>query len=74
MNPAYGVRQYIGVVRAHDTGLRFRVCNSGDPHYYVFDLLIGESSASAGVIFPVLKKNLRREIRSALAHGWGNSL
>lgn len=69
----YGIKQYVAVVRS-GMGVRFRVFETGDPKYYMFDQLMGETSASTGIMFPVLKKLLRDDVRRALRHGWGNSL
>lgn len=72
-NLKYGIKQYVAVVR-NGRGIRFMVFETGDPKYYMFSQLIGETSVSSGLMFPVLKKRLRDDIRRALRHGWGNSL
>jgi len=72
-DPKYGIKQYVAVVRNRRGG-RFRVFETGDPKYYMFDQLIGETSASSRIMFPILKNRLRDDIRRALRYGWGNSL
>jgi len=67
----YGVIHYLAVVEIN--GRRFRVMESGDPKYFLFDLLYPGTSCSCGIQFPVLKSRLSKEMRSALNHGWGNS-
>jgi len=71
--PELGVKQYVAVVRNH-WGQRFAVFTTGDARYYLFSALLGETSSSGGVQFPVEKRRLRDDLRRALAHGWGNSL
>lgn len=68
----YQVKQYVAVVR-NSFGQRFMVFVTGDPKFYLFSALIGETMISGGLQFPVAKKSLTRELRSALRHGWGNS-
>ena len=69
---AYMVKQYVAVVRSR-SGLRFRVFETGDPQFYLFDPL-DRYDCSCCNAFPVRKSDLRPEIRRALRHGWGNSL
>ena len=69
----YQVKQYVAVVR-NGRGQRFRVFETADARYYLFDALIGESSVSGGNQFPVLKSDLRDDIRRGLRHGVGNSI
>ena len=70
--PELGVKQYVAVV-ANGWGQRFRVFTTGDPKFYLFDP-IDEHGCSLCMGFPVRKSDLRKDLRSALAHGWGNSL
>ena len=68
---AYMVKQYIAVVR-NRRGAKFMVFNSGDEKYYLFCPLDRDGCQGTNQ-FPVRKTELRRDIRSALAHGWGNA-
>ena len=58
--------KYVAVVQG--TLSRFRVCTTGSDRHYLFMPLDVAMDP-----FPVLKTDLRPEIRSALAHGWGNA-
>lgn len=73
MDKRYQVKQYVAVVRS-GAGQRFQVFSTGDPQWYLFVPLIGATSSAGTIHFPVLKKDLRDDIRHALAHGRGNSL
>lgn len=74
MNRRYQVMQYVAVVQ-NERGMRFMVFRTGDPKYYLFSqLLPGPGLVASGLSWPVLKSRLRNDIKSALAHGWGNSL
>lgn len=73
MDPACQVKQYVAVVKSRETGCQFRVFETGDPKFYLFDLL-DEYDCSTTIQFPVRKADLNPEIRRALRHGWGNSL
>jgi hypothetical protein len=66
------VKQYVAVVRSR-TGQRFRVFTTGDDKYYLFDP-VAQDGCSGCIGFPVLKASLRREVRSMLNRGCGNSL
>lgn len=70
--PELQVKQYVAVVRSA-RGIRFRVFETGDARYYLFDPLDAHDCSYCNS-FPVLKKDLRPDIRRALRHGWGNSL
>lgn len=70
--PEMQVKQYVAVVR-NSRGIRFRVFKTGSEKHYLFDPMIPGTDGSACAGFPVLKKNLRDDIRKALAHGYGNS-
>ncbi len=60
------------VVRSRVTGVRFRVFTTGDDRYYLFDPL-DEHDCSRCMSFPVLKADLKPEIRRALRQGyWKN--
>lgn len=71
MDPRYQVKQYVAVVQ-NRRGQRFMVFRTGDEKYYLFAPLDADGCVST-YQFPVRKTNLRREIASALAHGWGNA-
>jgi hypothetical protein len=70
-----GVKQWVAVIK-NSRGVRFVVFTTGDDKYYLFSALRGPAPGVefTGVQFPVLRKNLRKDIRYALAHGYGNSL
>jgi hypothetical protein len=72
MDRRYQVKQYVAVVRSR-TGMRFRVFETGDAQWYLFDPLSADDCSLCNQ-FPVRKKDLRPDIRRALAHGYGNSL
>jgi hypothetical protein len=69
--PEMMVKQYVAVVKGK-FGARWRVFQTGDPKYYLFSS-IAPDGTEGGLQFPVLKKDLKKEIKSALAHGWGNA-
>lgn len=66
-----GVKQYVAIVRSK-TGMRFRVFTTGSDKHYIFDPTDKDGCSYCNG-FPVLKADLKPEIRRALAHGWGNS-
>jgi hypothetical protein len=68
---AYGVKQFVARIK-NARGQRFNVFTTGDDKYYFFDP-IDRFDCSYCMGFPVLKKNLRDDIRRALRHGWGNT-
>lgn len=72
MDRRYMVKQYVAVV-ANARGQRFRVFQTGDDKWYLFDPL-DPNDCSGCIAFPVEKKNLRDDLRRALSHGVGNSL
>jgi hypothetical protein len=73
MDRRYQVKQYVAVVQ-NRRGSRFMVFKTGDDRYYLFSQLYpGPTLIQTGVQFPVEKKNLRDDIRRALANGWGNA-
>jgi hypothetical protein len=72
IHPELGVKQYVAVIRSQATGVRFRVFTTGSDRHYLFDPL-DEDGCSLCNAFPVLKSDLKPELRRALRHGWGNS-
>lgn len=72
MTRAYMVKQYVAVVQ-NSRGTKFMVFQTGDEKFYLFSPLDPSGCVAAGMQFPVRKTDLRGEIRSALAHGWGNA-
>jgi hypothetical protein len=71
-----GVKQFVAIVRSHATGKRFSVYTCGDDHYYLFTLMASREPGDTRMTdlsFPVRRKDLRPEIRRALAQGVGNS-
>lgn len=71
MSRAYMVKQYVAVVQ-NRRGQKFMVFKTGDDKFYLFCPL--HNGCLSTTQFPVRKTALRREIASALAHGWGNAL
>jgi hypothetical protein len=69
--PAMQVKQYIAVVQ-NERGMRFMVFATKDPKSYLFAQL-DESGCATGLQIPVRKADLQPNIKSALAHGWGNA-
>jgi hypothetical protein len=69
--PEMQVKQYVAVIK-NSRGRRFRVFETGDPKFYLFST-IAPDGTEGGLQFPVLKKNLRPDIRRALARGCGNA-
>lgn len=49
---------------------RFRVFETGEPGWYLFDQL-DRGGCSTGLQFPVRGADLRDDVRRALHHGWG---
>lgn len=72
MDRRFMVKQYIAVVQ-NRVGTRFMVFQSGDERWYLFCPVDADGCLSTNQ-FPVKKTDLRRDLRSALAHGWGNGL
>lgn len=70
MDRSVQVKQYVAELQ----GLfcRFRVFESGEPGFYLFDVL-DPSGCSSTIQFPVRKSELHPDVRSALAHGWGHA-
>jgi hypothetical protein len=73
MDRRYMVKQYVAVVRTQ-TGQRFRVFETGNEKWYLFDPLVPGCDSSGCIQFPVEKRRLRDDLRRALSHGRGNSL
>jgi hypothetical protein len=71
LDPRYQVKQWIGVVKGDHPTIRWAVMETGDSRYYLFRVV--ENGCMGDLCFPVLKKNLRDDIRRALAHGVGNA-
>jgi len=69
--PELGVKQFVAVVQNRRGG-KFMVFATGSSKHYLFSPLDQYGCATC-MSFPVLKANLRPEIRRALAHGWGNA-
>jgi hypothetical protein len=67
---AYMVKQYVAVVQGR--WCKFMVFETGSPKHYLFSQL-DPSGCATTLQFPVLKTDLRDDIRRALAHGWGNA-
>ncbi len=72
MNASLQVKQFVARVKSSTTGQRFNVFKTKDPKFYLFDP-IDRNGCSTCCQFPVLIKDLRSDIKSALRHGWGNS-
>jgi hypothetical protein len=64
--PEMQAKQYVAVVAGALS--RFRVLTTDSDKHYLFQPLDVAMDP-----FPVLKADLRDDIRRALAHGWGNS-
>lgn len=67
----YGAKQFVARVRGR--WCRFNVFTTGDDRWYLFDP-IDRHGCSYCNAFPVLRADLKPELRRALAHGWGTSL
>ena len=70
MDPRYQVKQYVAMVQGE--WCRFRVFTTGNEQYYLFDPLDAYGCSLCNQ-FPVRKKDLRDDLRRALAHGYGNA-
>lgn len=67
----YQPKQFVGEVKGK-LG-HFRVFESGDPRYYLFESL-SPTGCSFGLHFPVLKHKLKDEVKKALRrHGYYES-
>jgi hypothetical protein len=68
--PELGVKQFVAVVRGRFG--KYAVFTTGSDRHYLFSCVTADG-VFTGLSFPVLKKDLRRDIASALRHGWGNA-
>ncbi len=68
MDGRYGVKQYVAELATATA--TFRVFETGDARFYLFDLLDARG-CSTTIQFPVAKARLRRDVRQALRHGCG---
>lgn len=66
MDRRYMVKQYVG--RVQGKRACFQVFESGDPKYYLFDPLDRDGCSLCNQ-FPILKKDLKDDVRRALRHG-----
>lgn len=69
--PEMQVKQYVAVVQGRWSKLM--VFETADPKFYLFSAL-DPNGCQTGLQWPVRKSELRREVRSALAHGYGNAI
>jgi hypothetical protein len=67
------VKQYVAQIITK-RGQAFRVFETGDAKFYLFDPLDQPDGCSMCNQFPVRKSELRTEIRRGLRHGWGCDL
>ncbi len=67
MAPEIMVRQFVAEVNGA-FGSRWCVFTTGDDRYYMFVL-----TQNPDISKPVRKSDLRPDVRSALAHGWGHA-
>lgn len=65
--PELQVKKFVAELNgAH--GFRWRVFTTGSDRHYLFSCVQNQAFC-----IPVLKADLKDEIRSALAHGWGHA-
>jgi hypothetical protein len=64
------VKQYVAVVQGQYG--KFMVFETGSARHYLFAQLAPDGTQT-GLSWPVLKSDLRPEIRSMLRHGCGNA-
>lgn len=69
--PEVQVKQYVAKVRGRFAC--FNVYRTGSDKHYLFRVLTPDG-CEGGLEFPVLKKELKPEVRSMLAHGCGNTV
>lgn len=69
--PELGVKQFVGIV-CSSVGGRFMVFETGDAKRYLFQQVDENLCATSIPGFPVVKKELQSNIKSALRNGWGN--
>lgn len=65
----YMVKQYVTKIQG-GRGI-FRVFETGDPKWYLFSM-VDQYDCDTGIHIPILKTDLRRDVRHALRHGRGN--
>jgi hypothetical protein len=70
MLPEMQVKQFVAVVKG--SWSKFCVFMTGSTRHYLFHQLDNHGCMTQ-LAFPVLKTDLRDDIRSALSHGWGNA-
>ena len=70
MQPECQVKQFVAVVQGNLD--KFCVFTTGSDRHYWFQQLDSQGCLTQ-LGFPVLKSRLRDDVRSALAHGWGNA-
>ena len=67
-DPAFHVKQYVAEVRTA-AGRVWRVFTTGSDRHYLFAAVV--RGVDTGLHVPVEKAALRRDVRRALARGWG---
>jgi len=72
MHPELGVTRFVAVIH-NARGTRFMVFETGDPKFYLFNILLPERSCilCSTISFAVRKSTLRDDVRKNLAHGYG---
>lgn len=65
--PEMQVKQYVARVDGA-FGAHWYVYRTGSDKHYLFVCV-----ENSNITMPVLKKDLRDDVRRALAHGWGNT-
>jgi hypothetical protein len=65
--PELMVKQFVAELNGQHG--RFRVFTTGSSRHYLFELI----GSNPPLQFPVLKSDLKPEVRRALAHGWGHA-
>lgn len=69
--PEYQVKQFVAVVQG-STRTRWLVFKTGSDKHYLFSQ-IDPNGCQTGLQVPVAKRDLKPEIRRALANGKGNA-
>lgn len=69
--PEMQVKQFVAEVQGRFS--RFQVFITGSSKHYLFCQLDPSGRFATGLQFPVLKSELRRDVRSALTNGWGHA-
>jgi hypothetical protein len=67
--PSAQVKQYVAVVRGRFG--EFMVFETGSAQHYLFAQLYPGTTTQTGLSWPVLKSDLRPDVRHGLAHGVG---